>query len=82
MRAARTGPNAFTIDFENEEELREEHRTNLSQRGLRLPVSEEPALFTPAEVDAPRSVREPGDGQGDHYGHADVGAASSRVSNP
>lgn len=50
MKAARTGPNSFTLDFENEEELREEHRTNLSQRGLRLPVPERPAPFTPADV--------------------------------
>lgn len=50
MKAARVGPNVFTIEFESEEELREEHRTNLSQRGLRLPVSERPAPFTPAEV--------------------------------
>lgn len=50
MKAARAGPNAFTIEFESEEELREEHRTNLSQRGLRLPVGERPALFTAADV--------------------------------
>ena len=50
MKTARVGPNAFSIDFETEEELREEHRTNLSQHGLRLPVPERPALFSPAEV--------------------------------
>ena len=50
MRAARTGPNAFTLEFESEDELREEHRANLSQGGLRLPVPDRPALFTPAEV--------------------------------
>jgi hypothetical protein len=50
VKAARVGPNAFTIEFETETELREEHRTNLSQGGLRLPVPDRPALFTPAEV--------------------------------
>ena len=50
MKAARTGPNAFTLEFESEDELREEHRANLSQGGLRLPVSDRPALFSPAEV--------------------------------
>ena len=50
MKAARTGPGAFTVDFESEEELREEHRTNLSQGGLRLPVTDRPALFSAAHV--------------------------------
>ncbi len=50
MKAVRVGPNAFTIDFESEDELREEHRRNLSQRGMRLQVAERPALFSPAEV--------------------------------
>ncbi|MEO8586304.1 MAG: PilZ domain-containing protein [Acidobacteriota bacterium] len=50
MKAARTGPNAFTIEFDSEDELREEHRTNLSQGGLRLPLAERPALFSPAEL--------------------------------
>lgn len=50
MKAARTGPNAFTLEFESEDELREEHRANLSQGGLRLPVADRPALFSPAEL--------------------------------
>ena len=50
MKAARTGPNAFTLEFESEDELREEHRANLSQGGLRLPVADRPALFSPADV--------------------------------
>ena len=50
MKAARIGANAFTVEFESEDELREEHRTNLSQGGLRLPLEERPALFSPAEL--------------------------------
>ena len=50
VKAARTGPNTFTVEFDGEEELREEHRTNLSQGGLRLPVADRPALFSPVEV--------------------------------
>jgi hypothetical protein len=50
VKAARTGPNAFTLEFESEEELREEHRANLSQNGLRLPVADRPALFSAADV--------------------------------
>ena len=50
MKVARTGPNAFTVEFDAEDELREEYRRNLSQGGLRLPVADRPALFSPAEV--------------------------------
>lgn len=50
MKAARTGPNAFILEFESEDELREEHGANLSQGGLRLPVADRPALFSPADV--------------------------------
>ena len=64
VKAARTGPNAFTLEFENEEELRAEHRTNLAQRGLRLPVPERPALFYARGRDAPRPARRRGDGEG------------------
>lgn len=46
----RTGPNAFTLEFESEDELREEHRSNLSKGGLRLPVADRPALFSSAEL--------------------------------
>lgn len=50
MKAARTGPNAFTLTFDSEDELREEHRANLSRGGLRLPVADRPALFSGAEL--------------------------------
>ena len=50
MKAARTGSDAFTVEFESEDELREEHRVNLSQGGLRLPVVDRPALFSQAEL--------------------------------
>jgi hypothetical protein len=50
MRATRTGPQAFTVEFESEEELREEHRTNLSMGGLRLPAGERPTLFSTVAV--------------------------------
>ncbi len=50
MKAVRTGPRAFTLEFESEDELREEHRTNLAQGGLRLPAEEPPALFSPVEL--------------------------------
>ncbi len=36
MKIFRSGSDAFTVEFESEEELREEHRTNLSVGGLRL----------------------------------------------
>lgn len=35
-----TGPQAFSIAFETEEELRQEHRANLSVGGVRLPTTE------------------------------------------
>ncbi|MFI5182333.1 MAG: PilZ domain-containing protein [Thermoanaerobaculia bacterium] len=50
MKAARTGPRKFLLEFESEEELREEHQSNLSQGGLRLPVAEKPALFSTIDV--------------------------------
>jgi hypothetical protein len=50
MRATRTGPRAFTVEFESEEDLREEYRANLAMGGLRLPTSERPALFSPVAV--------------------------------
>jgi hypothetical protein len=40
MRITRTSPAAFIAEFESEDELREEHRVNLSQGGLRLPTAE------------------------------------------
>lgn len=46
MRVVRTGPQAFTVDFESEEELAAEARTNLSAGGLRLPTREKLAIFS------------------------------------
>jgi hypothetical protein len=40
MNVQRTATAAFTARFESEQELREEHRTNLSVGGLRLPTAE------------------------------------------
>src|ERR1051325_811153 len=40
MRVERAGGAAFTAEFESEQELREEHRLNLSQGALRLPTAE------------------------------------------
>jgi hypothetical protein len=44
MKVTRTASAAFTVEFETEEELREEHRANLSMGGLRLPTTEAVAL--------------------------------------
>jgi hypothetical protein len=44
MNVARTASAAFTVEFETEEELREEHRANLSMGGLRLATTETVAL--------------------------------------
>lgn len=46
MKVTRTSPAAFTAEFESEEELREEHRANLSIGALRLPTNEGVALHT------------------------------------
>src|SRR4051812_34067099 len=40
MIVTRTGTTAFTAEFESEQELREEERTNLSVGGLRLLTTE------------------------------------------
>jgi hypothetical protein len=45
VRAVRTGPLAFTVEFESREELEAEVRTNLSAGGLRLPTAEKLAIF-------------------------------------
>jgi hypothetical protein len=45
VRTIRTGPQAFTVEFESEEELAAEARTNLSAGGLRLPTAEKLAIF-------------------------------------
>lgn len=46
MRVTRTASAAFTAEFESEEELREEHRLNLSIGALRLPTGERAPLHT------------------------------------
>jgi hypothetical protein len=46
LKAVRTGPQAFAVEFESEEELAAEARTNLSAGGLRLPTTERLALFS------------------------------------
>jgi hypothetical protein len=50
MRVTREAVGAFTAEFENEEELREEHRLNLANGGLRLPTAEKVALHASLEV--------------------------------
>lgn len=40
MKVQRQAPDAFTAEFENEQELRDEHRTNLSFGALSLPTRE------------------------------------------
>jgi hypothetical protein len=44
MNITRTASAAFTVEFESEDELREEHRANLSIGGLRLATTETVAL--------------------------------------
>jgi hypothetical protein len=44
MKVTRTASAAFTIEFETEDELQEEHRANLSMGGLRLATIETVAL--------------------------------------
>jgi hypothetical protein len=46
MKVERTGTAAFTAGFESEDELRNEHRTNLSLGALRLPTTESVPLHT------------------------------------
>ena len=46
MNVQRTAPAAFTAEFENEQELRDEHRVNLSFGALRLLTAESIALHT------------------------------------
>jgi hypothetical protein len=46
MKVTRTGSDAFTVEFESEQELRDEERANLSVGGLRLGVGEPPALHS------------------------------------
>ena len=44
MNVTRTASAAFTVEFESESELQEEHRANLSMGGLRLQTAETVAL--------------------------------------
>lgn len=46
MHVQRTAAAAFTAQFESEDELQNEHRTNLSLGALRLPTSEQVPLYT------------------------------------
>jgi hypothetical protein len=46
MNVQRTAAAAFTAEFDNEQELRDEHRANLSFGALRLPTAESIALHT------------------------------------
>ncbi|MHB8798468.1 MAG: hypothetical protein ACYDBY_08390 [Thermoanaerobaculia bacterium] len=50
MKTERTGPAAFTVEFESEAELEAEARTNLSAGGLRLPTREKLALFAKLQL--------------------------------
>jgi len=50
MKVTRTAPAAFTAEFESEEELREEFRTNLMFGALALPSSEALAVDTSVQV--------------------------------
>lgn len=50
MRVTRTAPAAFLAELESEEELRDEHRVNLSQGGLRLATTEKVPLYTTLQV--------------------------------
>jgi len=46
MIVTRRTSTAFTLEFENEQELREEHGVNLSQGALRLPTTETIPLYS------------------------------------
>lgn len=50
MRTTRPSPAAFLVEFESDDELREEHRNNLAMGGLRLTTSETVALHTALQV--------------------------------
>ena len=59
MNVIRTASAAFTVEFETEEELRAEHRANLSMGGIRLITSEAAALNATLLV----TLRGPGGGE-------------------
>ncbi len=46
MNVQRSASEVFTVEFENEQEVREEHRANLSFGALRIPTSERVPLHT------------------------------------
>ena len=46
MKTTRTGPTAFTVEFQDEEELRREYALNLSQGGLKLETGERVPLHS------------------------------------
>lgn len=50
MRFSHTSDASFTIEFESEEELREEHSANLVYGGLRLVTTTPPALHSAVNV--------------------------------
>lgn len=59
MKVERTGSGAFTAEFESEDELQSEHRTNLSMGALRLPTAESLPLHSTLLV----TLRGPGGGE-------------------
>jgi len=59
MRVTRNGSAAFLVEFESEEEVREEHRTNLAMGALRVATTEPVALNTMLLV----TLRGPGGGE-------------------
>jgi hypothetical protein len=59
MKVTRTASAAFTVEFEDEAELRQEHRANLSMGGLRLHTNETVSLNTLLLV----TLRGPGGGE-------------------
>lgn len=50
MRVERINPTSFRADFESEQELRDEHRTNLAFGALRLMTEEKAALHEKLQV--------------------------------
>jgi hypothetical protein len=64
VNVSRTSASSFVAQFDSEEELQEEHRTNLSQGALRLPTPETVPLHAPLAVTL----------RGPHGGEVDVKA--------
>lgn len=46
MKATQSGASSFTIEFESDQELRDEYQTNLSMGGARLPTVERIPLYS------------------------------------